>query len=113
MAVERRIYLASITSSSVMSTGLSPRFQRALADAAGVVDQRDVERGSRSLRRREDAAGADRDLGGEGLHDAPVGEARADGGADAAMDGRRRDAAFGAEAFQCREHVRVGRRRMT
>ena len=56
-----------------------------------IVDQRDIELGfQRAVGAGRDGARADRQFGRERLDDAAVGEARADGAADAAMDLRPR-----------------------
>src|SRR5882724_5539888 len=89
--------------------GIVAADQPPLGDTTGVVDQCDVEAGFQGATGpRRDAAGGDREFGREGIDDASVGEARADGRADAAVDCRARDAAVAAEAFERFGEILVG-----
>ena len=93
----------------VISTGLSPRIRRPSRDAAGVVDQGDVERGfQRAGGARRDHAGGDRQLRRKRLGHAAIGEARADGRADAAVNFCARDAVRAAESFEAAGKILVG-----
>ena len=75
--------------------------QPAFGDAAEIIDQRDIERRfQRAIGAWRNGARTDRKLGRE-RHDAPaIGEMRADGAADAAMNPARENSVLPAETFQ-------------
>src|ERR1700688_3388202 len=72
--------------------GIVAADQPAFGNAAGVVDQSDIERGfQRAAGAGGDDAGSDREFSREWLDNIFVGEARADGRADAAVNFRADD----------------------